>query len=74
MNIRFTSAHFSFSMILVLEILAALVVFNAFKELFWGTYVAQLVKCPTIYFGSGHDLRVVGLRPTLGCTFSGKSV
>ena len=23
--------------------------------------VAQLVKCPTLDFGSGHDLRVVGL-------------
>ena len=32
----------------------------------WGTRVAQLVKHPTLSFGSGQDLRVLGLSPTLG--------
>ena len=30
-----------------------------------GTWVAQLVKCPTLDFGSGHDLRVMRLSPAL---------
>jgi len=29
-----------------------------------GAWVAQLVKCPTLDFSSGHDLRVVGSSPT----------
>ena len=29
-------------------------------------WVAQLVKCSTLDFGSGHDLRVVRLSPGLG--------
>ena len=29
----------------------------------WGTWVAQLIKHPTLGFGSGPDLRVVGLGP-----------
>ena len=33
---------------------------NVKYYLFWGdACVAQLVKCPTLDFGSGHDLRVV---------------
>ena len=28
--------------------------------------MAQSVKCPTLDFGSGHDLRVLGSSPTLG--------
>ena len=31
-----------------------------------GTWVAQSVKCLTLGFGSGHDLRVVGSSSTLG--------
>ena len=29
----------------------------------WGAWVAQLVKCPTLDFGSGHDLTVCGIEP-----------
>ena len=32
----------------------------------WGTWLAQSVKHPTLDFGSGHDLRVMGLSPKLG--------
>jgi len=38
-----------------------------------GTCVAQLVECPTLGFGWGHDLRVVGLRPKSGAALSGES-
>ena len=31
-----------------------------------GTCVAQLVKCPTLGFGSGHDLRVCEFKPHTG--------
>ena len=30
------------------------------------TWVAQSVECPTLDFNSGHDLGVLGSRPTLG--------
>ena len=29
----------------------------------WGTWVAQLVKLPTLDFGSGHDLAVCEFKP-----------
>ena len=29
----------------------------------WGAWVAQLVKCPTLGFGSGHDLMVHAFEP-----------
>ena len=32
------------------------------------TWVAQLVEGPTLIFGSGHDLTVVGLSPAWGST------
>ena len=32
--------------------------------------MAQSVERPTLDFGSGHDLRVVGLSPTLGSVLS----
>jgi len=32
--------------------------------------VAQLVKCPTLGFSSGHDLRVVGSSPMAGSMLS----
>ena len=35
--------------------------------------MAQLVKRPTLDFGSGQDLKVVGSSPTLGSTLSGES-
>ena len=35
--------------------------------------VAQSVKCPTLGFGSGHDLRVMGSRPVLVSGFSARS-
>ena len=40
----------------------------------WEVWVAQLVKCPTLDFSSGHDLRVMGLSPESGSTLSGKSL
>ena len=33
------------------------------KNLVSGTWVAQLVKCPTLDFGSGHDLMVCEIEP-----------
>ena len=33
----------------------------------WGNWVAQLVKCLTLDFGSGHDLGIVRLSPVSGC-------
>jgi len=36
------------------------------KMISWSTWVAQLVKRPTLDFGSGHDLRVVRSSPTSG--------
>ena len=38
-----------------------------------GTWVVQLVECPTLDFGSGHDLRVMRLSSTLGSMLSGES-
>ena len=29
----------------------------------WGAWVAQSVECPTLDFGSGHDLEVHGIEP-----------
>ena len=31
-----------------------------------GAWVAQSVKCPTLDFGSGHDLMVDGIEPRIG--------
>ena len=31
----------------------------------WGAWVAQLVKRPTLIFGSGHDLAVQGIEPRI---------
>ena len=39
-------------------------VWACLKEGLRGTWVAQSVEYPTLDFGSGHDLRVVGLSPT----------
>ena len=36
----------------------------------WGAWVAQSVKCPTLDFGSGHDLGIWGSSPTFGSGFS----
>ena len=33
---------------------------------FGGAWVAQLVKCVTLDFGSGHDLAVRGFKPCVG--------
>ena len=35
-----------------------------------GAWVGQLVKCLTLDFGSGHDLRVVRSSPQLGSTLN----
>ena len=43
------------------------------KKQFRGTREAQSVECPTLGFGSGHDLRVLGLSPGSGSTFSRES-
>ena len=32
----------------------------------WGIWLAHLVKCLTLDFGSGHDLRVLGSSPVSG--------
>ena len=32
----------------------------------WGAWMAQLVKHPTLDFGSGHDLRVCEIDPCIG--------
>ena len=31
-----------------------------------GTWVAQSVECPTLGFGSDHDLEVCGIEPCIG--------
>ena len=36
------------------------------RHITWGTRVAQLVERPTLSFGSGHDLRVMGSSPVTG--------
>ena len=38
-----------------------------------GAWVAQSVKCPVLGFGSGHDLRIMRLSPTLGAVLSTES-
>ena len=38
-----------------------------------GAWVAQSVKCPTLGFNSGHDLRVMELSPIPGSVLGGKS-
>lgn len=37
------------------------------------TWVAQLLKLPTLDFGSGHDIRVMELSPESSSTLSRKS-
>lgn len=39
----------------------------------WGTWVAQLVKHPTLGFGSVHDLRAVRLSPAMGSTLGAEA-
>lgn len=50
--------------------IATLVKMNLFiselKVSYRGAWVAQLVECPTLCFGLGHDLRVLGPSPPLG--------
>ena len=36
-------------------------------------WMAQSVECPTLDFGSSHDLRVMGLSPASGFVLSGES-
>ena len=43
------------------------------NKIFRGTWVVLWVKLPTLNFGSGHDLRVVGSSPTSGSGLSGES-
>ena len=59
----------SFSFVIFLN---GITVFNSTKVL-GGSQVAQLVKHPILGFGSGHDLRVLGLSPALGSTLSRES-
>ena len=40
------------------------------KDATWGAWVSQLVECPTLEFGSGHDFTVVGSSPTSGSMLS----
>ena len=44
------------------------------NALSWGTCMAQLVKCPTLDFSSGHDIRVMGSSPKLGSVLSSEPV
>ena len=37
-----------------------------FKKIPGGAWVAQLVKCPTLGFGSGHDVVVCEFEPYVG--------
>lgn len=39
----------------------------------WVALMAQLVKGPSLGFGLGHDLRVIGLSPASGSVLSGES-
>ena len=38
-----------------------------------GTWVAQLIECPTLDFSLGHDLRVIVVSPMLSYALSGES-
>ena len=40
--------------------------FHIKKEYSQGTWVAQSVGHPTLDLGSGHDLKVVGIKPCVG--------
>lgn len=40
--------------------------FWAFEKKVWGVWVAQAVKCSTLDFCLGHDLRVMTLNPESG--------
>ena len=42
-------------------------------DLWWGAWVAQLVKWPTLGFSSGHHLTVVSLSPTSGSELTAQS-
>ena len=42
-------------------------------KLLGGTWVVQAVKCPTLGFNSGHDLRVMRLSPRLDSMLSMES-
>ena len=42
--------------------------------LFWGAWVAQSVKRPTLDFGSGHDLMVADIKPALGSALKALSL
>ena len=45
---------------------------NLYKwQRIWGAWVAQSVKPPTLDFGPGHDLTILGIEPHIGlCTDS----
>ena len=47
-------------------------IFNKDKE--WSAWVAQLIKCLTPDFGSGHDLVVRGLSPVSGSVLTAESL
>ena len=42
-------------------------------NLSWGSWIAQSVKCGTVGFSSGHDLRVMRLSPACGSMLSTES-
>ena len=48
-------------------------VFFLIKGKRWGIWVAQLVTLLTLDFGSGHNLRVLGLSSVSGSVLSGES-
>ena len=39
---------------------------EGFRSYYWGAWVAQSIKCPTVGFGSGHDLMVNEFKPCVG--------
>ena len=44
------------------------------KLIFWGTWVAQSVKLPTLDFGSDHDLTVRRIEPSMGSALIARSL
>lgn len=58
---------------IVQEVLATVITQQKDIKSIQGIWVAQLVKGPTLCFGSGHDLTAMGSSPTSGSTLSMES-
>ena len=46
------------------------IIFILKSNIVWGAWMAHLVKCPTLGFGSGHDLTVPEIEPHVDSTVS----